>query len=165
MENAILYLIYPIVVSIVSIFINKKIETSGKLKNEFFLKFCELRSNIFRSRAYNFTDLDISAQNDFIDLIIKSEKYAKGILLELFQDFMMYISTPNENSTEINRIFNEITEFVFDKVWKRKNKISKIERWKYNRKLKKRPDENNEIFYIRTIEKDGIVHTTDEKDC
>ena len=77
----------------------------------------------------------------------------------------MYISEPNENGIEINRIFNEITDFVCNNIWKQKNKISKMEYWKYNKKLKKRTDEDNQIFYIKNIENGKIIHTTDKKDC
>ena len=162
MENLLLYIIYPILVSIITLFITKKIEKSEKLKKEFFLEFCDLHLKVFRSKAYNFTDLDINDQNKFIDLIIKNKKYAKGILLELFQDFMMCISNYDENCNEINKIFNEIVDFTFNKVWKRENKISKIECWKYNKKLKKRTDEDNLIFYIKSIDKGNIVNTTDK---
>lgn len=164
MENLLLYIIYPIFVSIITLFINKRIEKFEKLKKEFFLEFYELYLKVFRSKAYNFTDLDVNDQNNFIDLIIKNEKYAKGILLELFQDFIMCISNYAENGNELNKIFNEIINFTFNKVCKRENKISKIECWKYNKKLKKRTYEDNQIFYINAIEKGNIIHTTDKND-
>lgn len=157
MKDIILYIIYPIVVSILMIFINKKIEKMGKLKKEFFLKFCELHLKIFRSNAYHFTDLKVEDQNEFINLIIVNEKYAKGILLELFRHFIMSISAPTENDTEINRIFNEITDFVFDKIWKRENKISILESYQYNKKLKSRTAEDKEIFYIESVRKNDII--------
>lgn len=160
MNNIILYLIYPIIVSIVTIFVNKKIESLEKLKKKFLLEFCELHSKIFRSRAYNFTDLDINDQNNFIDLIIKNEKYAKGILLELFRDFIMCISTYDNNCNDVNKIFNEITFYVLNKIWHRKNKITKMESWTYNKKIKNRKDENNQIFYIKSIENGNIINTT-----
>ena len=60
MNNLLMYLIYPIIVSIITIFINKKIETAEKLKKEFFLEFYEMRLKIFKSKAFNFTDLSLN---------------------------------------------------------------------------------------------------------
>lgn len=156
--------ICPIIVTLITILITYLIKKYSKLKNEFYLSFYQLYMKTHMGRACNFSDLNEVEQEAFIDLIIKNKKIAKGLLLYLFYEFLVSIPFGNEEKIigeKTNRIFNEITDIVFDKI-KIKSKITKRERRKFIKRTANRTEECSNIFFIKNIDDDGNINTYEE---
>ncbi|MBQ2916702.1 MAG: hypothetical protein IJE59_00745 [Clostridia bacterium] len=154
----------PIIVTLITLYITDLITKKSKLKNEFYISFYELHLKTHRGRAFDFSDLNEIEQEAYIDLIIKNEKIAKGLLLNLFYEFLVSIPFKDEEKIigeKTNKIFNEITDIVFDNM-KIKSKITKKERKRFNKRIIDRTEESSNIFFIKNIDDDGNIHTYEE---
>lgn len=153
-------IVTPILVTLVTMHIKNKIEKKKCLQENFYHEFYDLYLQTYKGAAYNFTDLRQEEQNEFIEIIDKNDKRVNGLLLQLFYEFR--VRTGNKemyNEKIINNIFNEITDIVFGEI-KHNIRIEKSEIRKLKKRLKER-QQNEDIYYIKDINKKGFIETYD----
>lgn len=154
----------PIIVTLITIYITHIVEKKNILKKQFYIRFYDLYMKTHRGRAYNFGDLEEKEQIAFIDLITENQKNVRGLLANLFYVFLVSLPFKNEDTIEMNetnKIFNEITEIVLENI-KTKDKITAIERRKFNKRAKTRNENDREVFYIKSIDKKGNIKLYEE---
>lgn len=157
-------IICPIILTLITLHINKRMEKKKKLREEVYEKFFSLYMSTHHGRAYNFSDLENKVQKAFIKIMNESTQYVETVLANLFYEFIIRIPRKEEEQNistldvdKADKIFNEICDYIFIK-FKHNWKISRKQIRKLNKYYKEREMYDlQDVFCIKEIGKRGEI--------